>query len=165
MWVYYWTATCTRFQQTCMSRTRKNQWKHIEDLRCRRSSISKYKTSISVNEFHLWYRSNLRCRITSISQKLRYRSTGLLYPYMNFSFDIEVIVDIGLLRCRNLLRYRSIFNIEVLWYRSLKTSISKFCEIRDFDIEVKNFDIEVQYRALYRSQNKLLRYRSFGTSI
>jgi hypothetical protein len=34
------------------------------------------------------------------------------------------------------LRYRSIFNIKVLRYRSLNISISRFCEIRDFDIVV-----------------------------
>ncbi len=80
---------------------------------------------------------------TSISQTLRYRSTKLRYPYMNFSFDIEVIFDIGLLRYRSLLQYRSIFNIEVLRYRSPFTSISQFCEIRYFDIEVNGL--------LYRS--------------
>ncbi len=97
-------------------------------------------------------------RRSSTSQTLRYRSTKLRYQYMNFSFDIEVIFDIGLLQYRSLLVYRSIFNIEVLRYRSLNTSISKVCEIRDFN----TFDIEVQYRALYRSQNKVLQYRSLG---
>ncbi len=90
---------------------------------------------------------------------------------MNFSVDIEVIFDIGLLRYRrllwyrSLLRYRSIFNIEVLRYRSLNTSISKFCEIRDSISKSMYFDIEVQYRALYRSQNKVLRYRSLVSPI
>ncbi len=137
------------------------------DLQYGRSLISKYKTLISVYEFQLQYQNYLRCRIASISQKLRYRSTGLRYPYMNFSFNIEVILDIGLLQYRSLVRYQSIFNIKVLRHRSLKTSISRFYEIRDsdFHIEVKNFEIEVQYRTLCRSQNKVLQYRSLGTLI
>jgi hypothetical protein len=83
---------------------------------------------------------------------------------MNFSFDIEVIFDIGLLRYRSLLLYRSIFNIEVLRYRSINSSISKFCEKRDLSKSM-DFDIEVRYRALYRSQNKVLRYRSLVSPI
>ena len=120
------------------SRTRQNQWK----LRYRRSSISK--------------------RRSSESQILRYRSTKLRYPYMNFSFDIKVILDIGLrryrsflrYRYRSLLRYRSIFNIEVLRYRRLNTSISKFCEIRDFDIDVNG----LRYRSPYRRHGRYRRH-------
>ncbi len=55
---------------------------------------------------------------------------------MNFSFDIVVIFDIGLLRYRSLLRYQSIFQYRSASISKSETSISKFCEIRDFDIEV-----------------------------
>ncbi len=49
--------------------------------------------------------------------------------------------------------------IIIQWFQYRSASVSNFCEIRDFDIEV-DIDSEVQYRALYWSQNKVLWYRS-----
>ncbi len=102
-------------------------------LGCSLHSLSAILCSTSRTRKNQW---KLRYWRSSISKKLRYRSTKLRYLYMNFSFNIKVIFDIRLLWYRNLLWYRSIFHFEVLQYRSLKTSIWKFYEIRDFNIEV-----------------------------
>ncbi len=117
----------------------------IEDLRYRRSSISKifdiadtsiskYKTSISVYEFQLQleYRSNLRYRIASISN-------------LEVYFDIKVF---SISKCC------LDFDIEVLWnkrlqYQSQWTSISKSNIGPYIEVKIKCFDIEV-WGLLYR---------------
>ncbi len=131
----YWVTSCICFPLPCAAVAaragpeRINESFKIEDLR--------YLPIFDI--FDLRYRRSSISQIfdiadTSIS---KYKTSISVYE---FNFDIEVIFesdfDIGLLRCQSLLRYRSIFNIKVLRYRSLNISISRFCEIRDFDIVV-----------------------------
>jgi hypothetical protein len=57
------------------------------------------KESMKASMSKIFDIEDLQYRRSSILQTLRYRSTKLRHPYMNFSFDIEVIFDIiGLLR-------------------------------------------------------------------
>ncbi len=77
------------------SRTRKNQWKfNIEDLRYRRSSISKYNTSISVYDFQFRCRSRLRYMIASIS---KFTSISKYFQYLNALILKSKNFDIGVL--------------------------------------------------------------------